>query len=176
VSRNSHAQYVNKRLSSARQLLLSAGTSPGNVVYFEACIDSALLQTYFAIFHYVNELLDSYQRPLIKGSDEALSIVIRREGLHVPELREWSALLEKSNGYAFIVINHPNYMLAAGSKADSLVQGSTSVSAGDDIPLIHVTSIDADDETLILTEKNVKCVIDECHQLIQRQREHLIEC
>jgi uncharacterized protein (UPF0332 family) len=176
ASKNLHSQYVNKRLSSARQLLLSADAHPSNAVYLEACIDSALLQTYYAIFHYVNELLESYQRPLIDSSVHGLSSVIEHESVHIPELREWRALLEKSNSYVYVVMNHPSFMLAIASKADDLSQGSKPASSGENASLIQVTSLEVDDEVLMLTEKNVKWVIDECCQLIQRQREHLIEC
>jgi hypothetical protein len=173
VAENQHSQYVNKRLSSVKPLLaqtkLEGASSTG--FYPSACVDAAVLQLYFAVFHYVNELLVMYQRPAIENNTWQLADVITQHSEDVAELNEWKQLLQLPDSFLSLLCKYPDHMLAAHKEA-RLTQATTT-SGSQAISLIDIS---VDDSEIYLTEKNVHWVMDECYQLIQRQREHLIEC
>lgn len=184
MAKHLHHQYVDRRLSGARQLLQAASAANVNPVYKEACIDSALLQSYYAVFHYINHLLDTYQRPLNEDAGYSLNRLIAEESRYVSELLEWKELSEKSSSYLSIVINHSNTMLRSAypkesevSLVDTEVTSSGVMEEGGAKEGLHLIAASSEsDAGLPLTVDNVQWVVDQCYQLIQRQREHLIEC
>jgi hypothetical protein len=183
VAENKHSQYVNKRLSSVRPLLANCSQTEGGQrstvgFYHTACVDAAALQLYFAVFHYVNELLVMYQQPIIENTPWQLRDTIIQQSQNVAELNEWKQLLQQPDSFLSLLVKYPKTMLQADSAAEceSDEQNILAAQARDNavIPLVNLGS--DENKTLYLTEHNIHWVMDECYRLIQRQREHLIEC
>jgi hypothetical protein len=180
VANSLHRQCVDKRLSIARQLLSSVADDQGkNSLYRDGCIDAALLQLNFALAHYCNELLESYQRPLIECYPFALKQTFATESPFIAELVEFKQLANKQESWLVIALNHPSIMLQQGlAIVPTSIPTSTPVKKTDaknDILLIDVVD-HSDDKQQPLNVKHAQWIIDECYALIQRQREHLIEC
>jgi hypothetical protein len=182
VASSCHRQCVDKRLSIARQLLASIADNQGkNTLYRDGCIDAALLQLNFALAHYCNELLEAYQRPLIDSYPFSLKQTYATESAFIAELVEFKQLAKKQESWLAIALNHPSVMLQQGLAAvasSTPTPETTRVKTIDDkntIQLIDVIN-HSDDNQLPLNIEYVQWIVDECCALIQRQREHLIEC
>lgn len=171
VAENVHQRYVNKRLASVRQLL---STVNGGELSRSAAIDAASLQMYFAVFHYVNELLVAYHQPAVETNPWQLTLLIEQKSDSIPELNEWKQLLLSPTSFLSLVLNYPNKMLcSAFSGATDSVLNTEKVADN----LHHIALVDVDiEEDAQLTDQNIHWALDACYELIQRQRSHLIEC
>lgn len=201
MAKQLHAYYVDRRLSVAKQLLSSIEKNQHSI-YEEGCWDAALLQSNFALLHYVNELLVLYNRPTleIEGNSFQLQEFIISESHSVPELVELKQLLNNPKSWLNIIVFHPKVMIKKGSElaakpaeksiANSTTNkvstnlakpvGSDSNNKQQKIHLVDVSNIQDDykeDSHQIdeLSTLRVKEVVDECLSLIQRQRENLVE-
>jgi len=183
--------------------LLSSISENQHSIYAEGCWDAALLQAYFALLHYVNELLVLYNRPTVEveGNSFQLKELIVSESHSVSELVELKQLFNTPKSWLNIIVFHPRCMINKGSElAAKLAEKSTANSTAKNVPsnlaksvgidsnnkqqkihLVDVSNIQGDykeDSHQIdeLSTQRVKEVVDECLSLIQRQREHLLEC
>lgn len=168
--RNPHNYSVDKRLSAARQLLSAIDNEHElSRVYVEGCIDASLLQVYFALLHYTNELAESYGRPTLEKECFSLKEIIVHESDFIAELLECKQLMREESSWISIVINHPSAMLNQEISTNNVANDAKKNE-------LTIISSDEDDEVLPLTVKTATWAIDQCYQLIQRQREHLTEC
>lgn len=172
----SHQQLVNQHLSSARQLLALASDSASHIARHRACLESALLQTHFALHHYINELLASYHH-----STEAMYIWqlcerIAENNYGLAELREWQQLATAEDSFVFLALHYP-VMLAQGELPSAAVEDKEDRRSSDLIAVVNLEDKRSSSASeFVLDQSTVTWVIDECYQLIQRQREHLLEC
>lgn len=179
----SYQQLVNQHLSSARQLLALANDGETHIARQRACLESALLQTHFALHHYINELLASYHRPDEQAAIWQLYERMTKNNYGLAELREWQQLASTEGSFVFVVLYYPT-MLAQGTllftasnPSNLLATSSKSMEASDLISVVNLEDKgEAESLTLVLDKATVTWVVDECYQLIQRQREHLLEC
>jgi hypothetical protein len=180
VAKNLHKYYVNKRLSGAKQLLKTLSEPPvKESVYTDTCIDAALIHGYFAVFHYVNELLEAYHREGIRSSAFSLQETIIKESAYVTELVEYKYLAQQKNSWLSLLLSYPSEMLQQGFVKEDHAHHTShahthKTDVAQPVQLIMVNS--DDDHTPDITPTIARWILDECTQLIQRQRDHLVEC
>ncbi len=170
MAKNQYKQLVDKRLSSARQLLSTLDES-SNPIYTQGCLDSAMLQAYFALLNYVQELQALYQKPAIHVEHISLSDYVLTCCDGVPELVECKQLLASDDSWLSMLCAYPESMLTIDD--ESLPKQESAASSGVKLIALEESSSDS---SVVFNQKIVQWVVDESYQLIQRQREHLIEC
>lgn len=188
MAKSFHHQYVSKRLAAARQLL-GLSDQQSTALLQEACIDSALYHIHMATSHYINELLELYQRPIITSDVFSVANVIRKESEFVPELRELTALMAIKHSWLSILLVHPQQMVEQALAPNEALQGlsasikeqkienATASANNSHVQLISVNQVEDESNTdFVATRESVEQIIHECYTLIQRQREHLVEC
>lgn len=159
---------VNKRLAMARRLLTAGISVNDNALIQEAFIDAVLLQVYFALLHYMNELREHYRQDVLPTNDFSLMEIIMAGKQTISELTECQLLVANTKSWLSLVIRYPEAMLQGRVKIKN-TQPSVSL-------LINVVPEDNEAEELLSIDvKTVDWVLRECIEFIQRQREHLME-
>ncbi len=173
-----HRQYASKRLSMARQML----SLRSEFMHEENCFDAALMQVYFSMHHYINELLEKYQRPLVEETSFALRDVIFDESGFVSELQECKQLLSNKDSWLSILLSHPQRMLNMASRGAQGTAKTANSTHPEPLQLIAVSDGDNNEQGLAsaveinMTADVAQWIVNECQLLVQRQREHLVEC
>lgn len=171
MAKSSHARYVDRRLSVARQTLdnLPNEYATGmDAILNEAALDNAYLQAYFALHHYVNELLEAYGQAPLPFQQWHLTDEFFQQYHTVSELREIKVLAKQANSWVNHLLDCPNaiFQQALGEHSAPVAettQNIIAISSGDDIP------------KNLFGASRAKEVIQEFSIFVQRQREHLVE-
>jgi|GEM_PF-6005176 len=169
-----HYQYVDRRLSIAKQLLLSLKSDStdmvsANTLYQEGVIESAILQVYFAVRHYIDELLESYRLSSVEVEPFAINEDFFRAYNTVTEFIEFKQLLLKQDSWLSIVSCYPSQMISQ--------VGTASVRKSVNQHQYQFIAIDTlyNDKNQLLSMSRALSIIDECCECIHRQREHMVE-
>jgi len=172
MAKSLHSRYVDRRLNIARQQISFAENDENTAqIYQEGALDNALLQTYFAIFHYMNELLESYHQPVVSLHNLSLGDDFFSQYSQIPELMELKQLLNNSNSWFAVLMSCPEAVLAQAEKQIAATEVST---ANAELENATIQLINLTEETLFSPSK-IRQLIDQCYEFIQRQRESLIE-
>lgn len=100
-----YAQLVNRRLAAAKSLLMIESFSIINdtPVGRSAIAESALIQFYFAVYSYINELLSYHNKPSIEYPRDSLSGVLYSKKLGMEELNEFFLLKSWSESHGDVL-------------------------------------------------------------------------
>ena len=187
-----YARQVNRRLSSACFLLhtLEQSDAVKTFIQQQTLVESALLQVYFAICHYLNELLGFYQQPALKPNQQNLHQLLTRPPsalAAIGEYRELKAMLtdagfSESAGASWQSFSNLLTVLIQqdiNGVADSRVTGSApqpeaAVAAGNIIAAARESSeIPAAKSVLSLAA--ARLILKEFQDLVERQRQGQLE-
>ena len=121
MAKTSHNRYVDRRLSVARQQLSLADShqQSSHSIECSAAVDSAMLQTYFSVIHYFNELLDAYDEPVLSFDRAGFNGVLDEQFFErltsIPQFVEWKQLFCNKNSWFSILLTYPQQMVDLGS-------------------------------------------------------------
>lgn len=178
MAKSDHARYVDRRLSVARQILSGIADEQASgmeAILNEASMENALLQAYFAVRHYINELLESYQYKSPNFDQWQLTESFFQEHQSVSELAEFNSLIKQPNSWLDFIVQHPERMLhQANQSASNSPQSKAQPpkTQPQDMIATSLSVVDSDDK---LTLQKAKWAIQQFSDLVQRQREHLLE-
>ncbi len=186
----SYSSQVNRRLSAAR-FLIEAYSNHQAISSIaserQAYIDSILLQLYFACVSYCNELLFHHQRPALEDRGLNLADVFdgqKQNFMNMSEFNELQNLYSQKSSGLFELCRLFESLSSIGSKQeqeenrvrrDQLSYSSTS-DVTKSIAATKINLFDMDQVKVDLADiKMIKNLLQELQDLIDRQREYLLE-
>lgn len=186
-----YARQVNCRLSSAFFLLhtLEQSDAVKTFIQQQTLVESALLQVYFAIRHYLNELLGFYQQPALKPNQQNLHQLLTRPPsalAAIGEYRELKAMLtdagfsesagawQSFSNLLTVLIQQDINGVADSRVTGSAPQPEAAVAAGNIIAAARESSeIPAAKSVLSLAA--ARLILKEFQDLVERQRQGQLE-
>lgn len=186
VGDNGHSRLVNRRLAAAHFYLSLEKNA--DIVKTESqkqsCVDTALMQIYFAMLSYLNELLD-YHKQMGSVSSYNLGEVLQDKGglfntvYEFDELKQW---MKKERSELALLTQLPIDLLDISEhnppeEVESSHQNRkfTSHGTGHGVGLQLIAVTDKTEKPSLFSNKCVKQLLSKLQQLIERQREHQIE-
>jgi hypothetical protein len=197
---NSHIALVNHRLNAARFFLSLKNNNENSLTPSQkkASLENALLQLYFALYHYLNELLSYYHKSNITSASLSLEhLLIDKEQLFLSvsefnELQQWyyqrgSLLKILTQLPTSLILDNISETEAASKKNNQLI--AVSLVAEDDgkeddgreegVSEVGVSGKRDGDDKLQKAEftfTTTLALLNQLQQLIDRQRENQTEC
>lgn len=192
----SYSAQVNRRLASTHFLISSYEQHPKKTLERseqQAYVDSILLQLYCGFFSYCNELLSHHGKSILKSDSFKLSVFFDEKKYQgVSEFNELGVLYDQRNSGLLQLCRSFEGLMSVGSKEEqeenrkqrerqAAMANSALETSGHKVNLISIDVVnidtDADDSSDVdLSDvKIIKNLLDTLHELIDRQREYLLE-
>jgi hypothetical protein len=178
----SYFHLVNRRLTAARfQLSLAQDENTSiTAAQKQSCIESALLQIYFALVNYLNELLSQHNQPCIENSVLDLGELLGDEHFRsyaIHDLDEIRILLDSKSSMLYYLTQLPSQLIALNNKDEAKLAHTKHAQVDkhqtDSVNLIAVSV--EDEEMPLLSLSMAEKILQELQVLIDRQRESQIE-
>jgi hypothetical protein len=175
AAKNQHVQSVNHCLNAASFFLSLEENSEYSLTPSQkkACLESALLQIYFAVIHYLNELLAYYQKPSSIDSEMNIESLMNEghslfQGVNeFSELRDWA--VEKDS--LFKNLCQLPAGLLSNSATDLVLQGNSIKNSNElktGAKLIAFTQ--SDNHSYLFSIKTASLLKEQIQSIIERQR------
>jgi len=186
----SYSSQVNRRLMAAQFLITACDrhqTVSSVAAEKQAYIDSILLQLYFACVSYCNELLSHHQKPTLENQGLNLVDVFddqKQNFINISQFNELRTVYRQRGGGLVELCGLFESLSSIGSKQEQeenrerREQASNSLvnDAVKSIPIATIDLLDTDHEKVDLTDiKVIKKLLQDLQDLIDRQREYLLE-
>ena len=172
VNDASYFHLVNRRLAAVQFQLLTASNKEitDTAAKQHACMDSALLQLYFASINYLNELLDHYQRPLLCSGTinlEEILIDAKNQFHHMYEVDEIKRWFNTKDSSLALLAKLPT-LLMIRTTVEPMKRHGVVKEVAAEVNIIAVASA-ASEETLF-SASVIRGILNHLQQLIDRQR------
>lgn len=177
---STYAQQLNRRLTAAKLLLaLESEKSINSMpVGRQAIVDSALLQFYFAISAYLNEVLLHHRKALIDSGSFNLDAVFCEREAEFEEINEFRLLKDwsrKNNNILQELVALPCNLIQLAPKQ----AGQPAADDGSSVAMVkpaNLIAVSKDVKTMDLNNKNdVRKVIESFQLFVDAQRENQVE-
>ncbi|MGH1484945.1 MAG: DUF6586 family protein [Cellvibrionaceae bacterium] len=168
INDESYFHLVNRRLAAVKfQLSIANNKEIADTVAKEhACIDSALLQLYFALINYLNELLEHYQRPVICSDNldlEEILVDTKNQFHQIYEADEIKRCLNAKGSALALLIKLPASLMIkttiASTKRKDVAVGKNVIAVSSEVPEKNLFSVSV-----------VQEISDHLQKIIDRQR------
>ncbi len=166
----SYFQQVNRRLAAAGFLLSAYDNFSSTAIEKQACLDSALLQIYCAVFNYCNELLENYRKPALYDNNFNLHQIFSEDlktfenVYEFAEIKDWATT---EGSYLHALCQLPSALL---SISQNKPEAETAVKQQN-----IITVVSDKQEISLDTPKKVTNLLEQLQSLIDRQRACQVE-